>query len=98
MISLTKVTLGWTPNKGSQSQTTPRMHLPNQRPRKPDRPSQVHIVRQAIPGFNEKTPWIKKHCRAPLRHDVGDVDAGNLRTQRDKRQENAARYTHIAGG
>ena len=62
----------------------------------------VHIVRQVIPGFNEKTPWIKRGCRALLVEEVivvaEDKNMGNVRRQRDKRQENAARYTHVAGG
>ena len=42
-ISLIKVTPGWTPNKGGQSENQrsyPRMHPPNQRLGKPDKLSQ----------------------------------------------------------
>ena len=52
--------LGWTPNKrGSQSQTrqaTPECICPIGGPASQTGYPRVHIVRQAIPGFNEKTP------------------------------------------
>ena len=63
--------LGLTPNKGwlirkpdklPQNAPAPIRGLESQTgfPR-------VHTVRQAIPGFSEKTPWIKGDHRAPAR-------------------------------
>ena len=68
MISLTKVTLGWTPNKGSQSQTSPRMHLPNWRPRKPDRLSQGAHSQTSYPRVQRENTLDKRSCKTQEGH------------------------------
>ena len=54
MISLTRVMLEWTPN--NRWLITKPDKLPQDAPVQ----SEAWKVRQAIPGFNEKTPWIKR--------------------------------------
>ena len=67
MISLTRVTLRWTPNNGSQSQTRPRMHLPNQRPRKPDRLSQDAHSQTSYPRVQRQNTLDRKGLQNPTK-------------------------------
>ena len=55
------------------------MHMPHQRVRKPDKLSQGAQTRQAIPGFNEETPWIKRALQNPSRQRGGREKEGEQR-------------------
>ena len=70
MISLTRVTLGWTPNKRwliTKPDKLPRMHPPNQRLGKPDKLSQGAHSQTSYPRVQQKTPWIKGAAGPQLR-------------------------------
>ena len=84
------------------------MHPTNQRHGKPDKLSQVHTARQAIPGFNEKTPWIKgtaepqKEVKRSSQGKRGEQEAEERRTLKDtgnigSQTRNILGYTHAAG-
>ena len=46
--------------------------------------ARVHTARQAIPGSNEKTPWIKGDYRTPARGQEGEKRKDQEESERRK--------------
>ena len=86
--------LGWTPNK--RWLITKSDKLPQNAPAQSGHSEsqtgypRVHIVRQAIPGFSEKTPWIERGLQSPRqrgRERKTGEDRGRQREEGDKEEE-----------
>ena len=80
--------------KGSQPKTreaTPECTCPIRGSGSQTGYPRVHITRQAIPGFNEKTSWIKRGCRTPVERE-SELESGNQsengrRSRQDRTQD-----------
>ena len=78
--------LGWTPNK--RWLITKPDKLPQNAPAQSEawkarQATPGCTVRQAIPGFNEKTPWIKRGAAEPQKREEEEEvekNTGNVRS------------------
>ena len=73
------------------------MHPANQRLRKPDKLSRVHMTRQTIPQFNGRIPYVKGKLQNPKGSRRGVTKEskreGNVRSRNNQEYST----THAAG-